>query len=193
LRELQRNGHEPRSLPLGLSYPILNRVDSYFKEMEGEHRGWKMELINAGPDAEIVFDGQLWAAVQEHLALLDKSPSTKLYGYSVQGVLYEVCDQEYVDPTADVLVEIDPGDGTRWVCSIPRNLLPEKIADYWQKRVFVEGNAEFRVKKPKLEATSFKVLLDFDTAFERFLKSGQEVWGDADSTDYMDDFREREQ
>ncbi len=155
LAELRSARLQDNSLPKGFDREILKRVSGYFDFLGTEYEGMTLEAqVNGKPALRADFDARLKARVQVKLDALPKGEKKlverKLYGYQVEGILYELSDPDYDDPRGAVRFEVDPQDGTRWVCSVPRSLAPANMKDLWRTRVRVEGVANFRPKKPTI-------------------------------------------
>lgn len=190
-----RENLEVQELPHGLDYPILKRIRSYYFSLGEDYSGFKIDIhANGQPQQSVKFDSRLRSAVDSHLAAAGIPQEIVLHGFSLQGVLYEVSDVNYLDPDSELKVEIDPHDGTRWVCHVPKDLLGQPIDHYFTKTVRVEGIARFRPKKPELEVKHLQILEDltFDQALARFIDSGRDVWRDVDPDEYLDELRDSE-
>jgi hypothetical protein len=118
-----------------------------------------------------------------------------IHGHTITGVMYGLEDQNYDDPAANVMIEVDPGIGRRWTCYVPREIIPTDLAEHWTERVSVHGTATFRPRKPEMTVDKLQLLgleLDIDEAVDRFIKTNQEVWQGENTDRYMDFIRERD-
>jgi len=150
---------------------------------------------NGEPEIAIIFDQKLKLATERKLVALSSPSTSVIHGYSLYGVLYGLENQNYDDPSARVTVEVDPGDGTRWMCSVDKELLPSPLEAVWTKRVAVHGTATFRQRKPLMDVERIEILgdkPDIDVALENFIAVNQATWEGEDLTDYMNLVRERD-
>ena len=141
-------------------------------------------------------DYKLRAVAQRKLAELPTlGGATTIYGHTVTGIMYGLEDQNYSDPLASITVEVDPGAGKRWMCRIPKEKIPDDLADHWKERVMVHGIATFKPRKPEIEVDDIRFLgpaLDPDEALEHFIKVNQGVWQGVGVNEYLDYVRERD-
>lgn len=86
------------------------------------------------------------------------APEKRLYGYSIQGILFEISDPDYESPEGVISVEVDTHDGQTWVCHLNKKIAPENLQDLWRTEVVITGDATFRARKNILEAKTFKSL-----------------------------------
>lgn len=165
LRESQDPGSP--DIPRGFDEPILQRIRGYCQDITEEHGGFYVNLpaVNGTPPQKATFDNRLKTAVDFKLAAIAhaavspvESPDNRLYGYSLQGILFEMSDPNYDSPEGVVTVEIDARDGRQWVCHLDKKIVPANIQDLFRKEVLVTGDATFRPRKPILEARTFKAL-----------------------------------
>jgi hypothetical protein len=189
------------SLPVGFSREILERVNGYF-DLLLDYKGMAIQAqANGKPGQRVDFDANLRIAVQIKLSLIDEEeelpmreePDRRLYGHSIQGVLYELSDPKYDDPDAPIRFVIDPHDGTRWVCRIKRSDAPEDIQELWRTSVVVEGVASIRPKKPEMEVKRLTPLRKPEPlkAFDRLMKLSDGLFEDESLKEVMDRIRER--
>ena len=187
------------SLPSGFSRDILERVWAYYETLGSEYKGMVLETqANGRPALRAEFDARLKASVQIKLESLPKEEKQiverKLYGYQVEGILYELSDPDYDDPKGAVRFEVDPQDGTRWVCSVPRTLAPFNLKDLWRTLVRVEGVANFRPKKPTLDVeriTPLRSERDPVGAFRDLIRLSKDARTGESVEDIMERIRER--
>lgn len=184
-------------IPKGLTRSVLENVKEYADPPNGEYEEMKLTIETDGePEIDVVFDQKLKLASERKLVALSSPYSTSIiYGYSVQGILYGIENQNYDDPTARVKVEVDPGDGTRWMCVLDKEKLPEHLEDIFEKRVVVHGTATLRQRKPTMDIERIELLgekPDIDAAVEHFIAVNQAAWEGEDLTAYMNLVRERD-
>jgi hypothetical protein len=182
-------------LPKGINRSILEHVINYSTPIAGEYDGIRLAVANGRPERTIVFNERLKRAAEQRLAaLIVPSPPT-IHHHTIQGILYAVQDQNYDNPQSSITVEVDTGSGTRWSCRIKKNLVPEDIEQYWEKRVILIGLATFRPRIPQMEVEQFTILSekpDIDTIIDRFIKIGEDAWKSGPNlSTYMSDVRER--
>ncbi|MDQ3254880.1 MAG: hypothetical protein M3R15_13400 [Acidobacteriota bacterium] len=146
-------------LPKGLTRSVLEHASEYSDPPNGEYEEMRLTIQENGqPEIDVVFDQKLKFATERVLVALSSPSTSVIYGYSVQGILYGLENQNYDDPSARVTVEVDPGDGTRWICSVDKEQLPEQLEDVWTKRVVVHGTATFRQRKHKMDVERIEIL-----------------------------------
>jgi len=195
LRQLPLDDFED-DLPKGLTRSVLENVRAYSDPPRGEYNEMKLTIeANGHPEIDVIFDQRLRLAVERRLVSLSSPSTSVIYGYSVDGVLYGLENQNYGDPSARVTVEVDPGDGTRWMCLIDKELLPEHLETIFTKRVVVHGTATFRQRKPLMDVERIDVLgdrPDIDTVLEKFISVNQATWQGENLTTYMNLVRERD-
>jgi hypothetical protein len=184
------------TLPRGINRSILEHAVDYATPLRGEYEGIKLTVAaNGQPERNVVFDDRLKRAAQRRLANLTPDTPVTIHGHTIQGVLYGVEDQQYENPDSDILVEVDIGEGTRWVCRLKKSLIPDNIEQYWEKRVVLTGLATFRPRRPLLVAEYFEILgdkPDIDEAIQRFIEVGGPAWKKGPKLrTYMKDVRER--
>lgn len=183
-------------LPKGLTRSVLEHAKDYSSPPVGEYE--RMELTieaNGKPEVAVVFDRELKVAAERRLVELTSPKASVIYGYSVMGVLYSLQDQDYDNLSAKVDVEVNPGDGTHWLCHVKRSDLPEDIDEIWRKRVVVYGKATFRQRKHIMDVERIEILgekPDFERALETFLTVNEETWQGEDLSAYMNLVRERD-
>lgn len=184
------------NLPRGLTRSVLEHAKEYSSPPHGEYETMKLTIeANGKPEIGIVFDQKLKLASERKLVALSSPSPPVIYGYSVEGILSGLEDQNYDDPSARLLVEVNPGDGTRWMCSLDKELLPQHLEEVWTKRVIVHGTATFRQRKPLMEVERIEILgdkPDIDAAIEHFIAVNQATWEGEDLTAYMNLVRERD-
>jgi hypothetical protein len=183
-------------LPRGINRSVLEHAIDYATPLRGEYEGIKITVAaNGQPERNVVFDERLKRAAQRRLASLTPDIPQTIHGHTIQGVLYGVEDQHYENPESDILVEVDTGEGTRWICRLKKSLIPDNIERYWEKRVVLTGLATFRKRRPLLEAERFEILGDkpnIDEAIMRFIEVGAPAWKRGQRLrNYMKDVRER--
>ncbi len=183
-------------LPRGLTRSVLEHASQYSDPPYGEYETMKLTIqANGQPGIDVVFDKSLKLAAERRIVALSSPKSSIIYGYSVMGVLYSLQDQSYDDPTADIDVQVDPGDGTHWLCHVKRSQLPEDIDEIWKKRVVVYGKATFRLRKHIMDVERIEILgdkPDFEQALDNFIALNEEMWKGEDLTSYMNLVRERD-
>lgn len=183
-------------LPEGLTRSILEHARDYSDPPYGEYEEMKLTIeANGKPEVSVTFDRKLKIATEKRLVALSSPSASIIYGYSVYGVLYGLEDQNYDDPSARVTVEVDSGDGMRWMCTVDKELLPDKLEDIFTKRVIVHGTATFRQRKPKMDVERIEILgekPDFEKALENFIALNEETWKGENLTSYMNLVRERD-
>lgn len=199
LRELPveaLDGDFDEDLPKGLTRSVLEHVKEYSAPANGEYERMKISIeANGEPEIGVEFDQKLKIAAERKLVALSTPSPSVVYGYTVMGILYGLENQNYDDPTARVTVEIDPGDGTRWICNVDPQLLPENFGTFFTKRVVAHGTATFRPRKPKMDIERLEILgekLDIETAIDNFIAVNQGGWEGQDLNEYMDLVRERD-
>lgn len=122
-------------------------------------------------------------------------PDERTYGYSIQGVLYEMADPDYLNPEGKISVEVDARDGRQWVCHLDKANVPANLQDLWRTEVLVTGTATFRPRKALLEATAFMPLPGISNpvqAMEKLLALCGEEPGGEPVQAFMDRVRERD-
>lgn len=180
-------------LPKGFDADVLSHVDGYFKHLElGQSLSFDVEQ-NGAALRSVPLSDQLRRNVELTTALLRKTredlaaiaPSTEKH--SIQGVMYEIDDYYYDDERAKLRFEVDPHDGTRWVCEIERKDAPPNLAELWKSTVLVEGIATFRPDKPKMTVERFIHLGTPDPAeaLERLRKLAPDLMKDETSEELM--------
>jgi hypothetical protein len=201
LREAIPRRHDP-SLPVGFSRQILERVSGYY-DILNDYSGMALDVqANGRPAQRVVFDRKLRAIVNLKLAWIERDaalpmmrsePDKRLYGHSVQGVLYELSDPDYDEPDAVIRFEVDPHDGTRWVCRLKRKDAPENLQQLWRSTVVVEGTATMRPKKPEMEVERIIPLqkLGVLQSFDRLMQLSEGLTGGRSLEQVMDEIRER--
>jgi hypothetical protein len=156
-------------IPHGFDVSILKRVQTYCQQLTRDHDGFNVDLpaINGCPAARATFDARLKTAIEFKLAAVEASrcqkpedePDWQVYGYSIQGVLYQLSDPEYQSSEGKITVEIDTHDGKRWVCHLEKSIAPPNLEKLWRTEVWVTGTASPKKKrKPSIEATKFRAL-----------------------------------
>lgn len=196
LRQLPVTEELDEDLPKGLTRSVLEHAKDYAAPPDGEYE--KMRVIieaNGEPEIDVDFDHKLKIAAEKKLVVLSGPSPSVIHGYSVHGVLYGLEDQNYDDPSARVTVEVDPGDGTRWICTVDKDLLPGHLEKVWTKRVVVHGTATFRQRKPIMDVERIEILGDkpsIEDAIENFISVNKGVWEGEDLTEYMNLVRERD-
>ena len=194
-----------KALPRGFDAEILRRVSSYSKEIAKEHGGLVIAIPDNGvPPIRATVDRKLEAAVNIKLAVINMEQATlavdkpldhKIHGYSIQGVLYELSDPEYLDPHGQLIVEIDTRDGHHWVCKVPREAEPPNLRDLWRTEVMVTGSVTPRLFKPIMEAEEIVPLASLDDPVESLRELVALFSGPAPAEDvqaFMDRVRERD-
>lgn len=183
-------------LPKGLTRSVLEHAKEYSAPFNGEYERMKITIeANGQPEIDVEFDQKLKIAAERKLVALSTPSPSVIHGYSVMGILYGLESQNYEDPTARVTVEIDPGDGTRWMCTVDPKLLPDNLEKFFTKRVVAHGTATFRPRKPKMDIERLEFLgdkLDIETAIDNFIAINQGGWEGQDLTEYMNLVRERD-
>lgn len=160
--------YQSPSVPKGFDPKILRRIRGYCQEISKDHDGFSVVIpaVNGAPGIRATFDARLKAAVEHKLVAIEmaqaqesKAPDERLYGYTVQGVLYELRDPLYLSPDeGKITVEVDTRDGKQWVCELDKSIAPSNLQDLWRTEVLVTGVATFKARKPKLEAKTFRSL-----------------------------------
>jgi hypothetical protein len=191
LRELPSANGE---LPTGINRSILEHILLYTQERE--YDGFHVTIeANGEPEERATIDSSLAFVASQKLAELTPFGPAKMYGHSVTGVMYGLEDQDYDDPRSSVTVEIDSGDGKKWMCRIPKEIIPSDLAEHWKERVCVQGVATFRKRKPEMDVEKLLLLgpqSPIDEILERFIKTNQPLWENQDTAAYMDRVRERD-
>lgn len=195
LQILQReqNGEH---LPRGITKSVLDHVRSYCQAPNGEFEGITLTIPQNGQSEEqIDFNAELKAVVEQRLALLEKSSTQRIEGYTIDGILYGMEDEDYDNPKAKVDVKVDTGDGAHWVCHIKRAFLPYDLAEHWKQRVIVEGTAILKKRRrPEMEVADITFLglaPQLEELLPRHEKIQHNVWEDVDLDEYMNHVRER--
>jgi hypothetical protein len=163
-----RESEDPGSpaVPKGFDEDILHRVSRYCQDITKEHGGFYLDLpaANGTPPQRAMFDARLKTAVEFKLAAIAHAtsvaaalPDKCLYGYSLQGVLFEMADPDYEKASGVVTVGINARDGRQWICQIDKELVPG-IQELFRKEVLVTGDATFRPRKPILKARTIRRL-----------------------------------
>ena len=159
-------------MPTGFDARVLERTRSYYRVWGREYKGMYATIqpngrpsrrIDYTKDLRLALDVKLAAIEQEQRRLADVVPL--VHGYSVHGVLYELSDRYYGEPGSEVKFEVDPHDGTVWVCRMPKEKAPD-LAELWRKRVEVRGVAKFRPQKPEMDVEELIPLHDLPTPTE---------------------------
>lgn len=155
-------------VPRGFGPSILRRIRDYCQAISEDHEGFSIDLpaVNGTPALRATFDHRLKTAVELKLAAIEharalepqEAPDLKLYGYSLQGILFEMSDPNYESLEGTITVEIDARDGRQWVCHLDKSLAPRNLQDLWRTEVLVTGDATVRPRKPVLEAKTFTPL-----------------------------------
>jgi hypothetical protein len=184
------------NLPVGINRAVLEHAVDYSTPFQGEYEGIKLTVPGNGrPDTGIVFNERLKTAAARRLAALPKESPITIEGHTIQGILYGIKDENYNDPTSEIRVEVDVGEGTRWICQIRKDLIPGGIERYWEKRVVLVGLATFRSRSHILDVRRLTVLetkSDIDDVIERFIKVGAPAWKRGPKLGaYMKQVRER--
>jgi len=134
-------------------------------------------------------------AILEEAEPLPSENALRTYGYSIQGVLYEMADPDYLNPEGRISVEVDTRDGRQWVCHLDKPMAPVNLQDLWRTEVLITGTATLRARKPLLEATAFTPLpgvSDPVKAMEELIAlCGEEPDGEPVQA-FMDRVRERD-
>ena len=181
-------------MPLGLNRSILEHVLEYAQD--SEYEGFHLVIPpNGEPEDRVTFDKSLAYIAAQKLAELSPHGPATIYGHSVTGVMYGLEDQDYSNPSATVIVEVDSGDGKRWICRIPRDILPDDINQHWKERVVVHGVATLKKYRPQMEVDQIKLLgpdRDLDSAVNRFIESNQGMWRGINSERFLKQVRERD-
>jgi hypothetical protein len=158
------------TVPKGFDARILRRMRSYCQEVAEEHEGFAVVIPaeNGTPALRATFDARLKTAVTLKIAAIEhaqavaatakSAPDYRIYGYSVQGVLFEMSDPNYESPDGTIGVEIDSRDGQKWVCHLDKKIAPANLQELWKTEVLVTGDALPRPRKPILEAKTFQSL-----------------------------------
>lgn len=183
-------------LPRGINRSILKNIAEYIPR-NNQYDGFRVTIQSNGePEETAVVDASLAFVASQKIAELAKFPPSRIYSHSIDGVMYSLTDQNYDDPQSSVTVEVDTGDGKRWLCHIPRETIPKDLSEHWTERVHVHGEATFRPRKPEMIVDKIDfvgVEDDIDKAIDRFIKSNQEVWRGEDTATFLDYVRERDQ
>jgi hypothetical protein len=184
-------------IPLGINRRILEHAKEYCSPANGEYETMMLTIqANGRPEMSLIFDQKLKVAVEKKLIEIASPNPNIIHGYEIQGILYGLEDQDYDDPLATVTVEVDPGDGTRWMCHIKRDLVPKDIADHWTERVLVSGTAKLKKRKPEMEVEGIELLgkkPDIEDALEKFISASAGVWEGEHLSSYMNRVRERDE
>lgn len=192
LRELPESNGE---LPRGINRSILEHLIEYVRDRE--YDGFHVTIESNGePESSVTIDSGLSFVASQKLAELKRFPPSVIYSHSVDGIMYGLVDQDYDDPRSSVTVEVDTGDGKKWMCRIPKDKIPKDLSEHWTERVLVHGTATFRPRKPEMDVDYIKFLGpegDIDEAIDRFIKSNEEVWRGEDTAAFLDYVRERDQ
>jgi hypothetical protein len=191
IRELPESNGE---LPRGINRSILEHLVDYARERE--YDGFHVTIESNGhPESRATIDSSLAFVATQKLAELTRFAPAKIYGHSVTGVMYSLEDQDYSDPASTITVEVDSGDGKRWVCRIPKEKIPAYLADHWKERVVVRGVATLRKRKPEMDVEDIRFLgpeSHIDEVLNRFIRTNQALWQGEDTVAYMNRVRERD-
>jgi len=163
-----RESEDPGSpvVPKGFDEDILRRISGYCQEITKDHDGFYLDLpaVNGTPPRRAMFDARLKTAVEFKLAAIAHAasgaaavPDKCLYGYSLQGVLFEMADPDYEESSGVLTVGINARDGRQWICRIDKELVPD-VESLFRKEVLVTGDATIRRRKPILKARTIKRL-----------------------------------
>lgn len=191
--ELGGNGRLPGGLTLGM----LERAKRYCGPIDGEYEGIKLAVVGPKKSHCVVFDKDLRIAIERKSSILHKVAERELRiieHYEVEGVMYGLEDEAYEDPTASVIVKIDTGEHSNWLCRIKRSLLPDDLSAHWKERVRILGTARITQRKREIEASQITPLGQLDgviSAAQRFIKENESLWQGQDLVAYMDRVRER--
>ncbi len=195
-------------LPNGWSPPIVRRASDYSGKILEDHGGFRLALpaVNGTPETSAVFDARFKAAADLKIAAIDRAEQLrrserrsaavdrKIYGYSIQGVLFELSDPNYEDPDGKLTVEIDTRDGHVWVCHLDKAIAPVNLQDLWRTEVLVYGDATFKPKKNLIDAKQFRSLRPMSDpvgAMERLVTLCADMGRDEPVQNFMDRVRER--
>lgn len=191
LKELPSSNGE---LPKGLNRTILEHVLDY--SQDSEYDGFHLSITENGqPESKITFDAALGFVASQKLAELSPFGPSTIYGHSVTGVMYGLEDQNYDDPRSSVTVEVDSGDGKRWMCHIPKDMIPDDLGEHWKERVVVHGKATLRKRKPEMDVDKITFLgpeSDIDDIVDSFIRTNQKVWQGENLDAFMSYVRERD-
>lgn len=189
LRELpESNG----TLPRGINRKILEHLVDYTRD--SEYTGFRVTLENASSES-VTIDANLAIVASRKLAEMSAVGPSVIYGHSVTGVMYGLEDQDYDDPGSTVTVEVDSGDGKKWMCRIPKEIVPADLSEHWKERVVVQGRATFRPRKPEIEVERLQLLgpqSPVDEMLERFIRTNRPLFEGQDVATYLDQVRERD-
>jgi hypothetical protein len=186
-------------LPRGFTEIMLQHAKLFADPPSGEYVTMRLSIPENGkPRQAVDFDDRIRIAAEKGLRELSKIQPV-IYGHSIQGIMYGLEDQNYSDPKARVSIEVDTGDGLRWVCSLGRNQVPNhladkwKIKDRWTKHVAVKGIARFKPKKPEMEVEQIEILPERLLPSELFdkVKKNTNLWKDETTSAFLDRVRER--
>jgi hypothetical protein len=191
LKELpEANGELPR----GINRSILEHIVDYTHDRE--YDGFHVTIQSNGePETSATIDSKLGVVASQKLAELAPYGPSVIYGHSVTGVMYGLEDQNYDDPSSSVTVEVDSGDGKRWMCHIPKDKIPKDLGEHWKERVVVQGIATFRPRKPEMQVEDLRLLgpqSPIDEILDRFIRTNRPLWEGENIAAYMDRVRERD-
>lgn len=191
LRELPSANGE---LPRGINRSILEHILDYTKDRE--YDGFHVTIESNGePESSATIDSALAFVASQKLAELAPFGPAVMHGHSVTGVMYGLEDQDYDDPRSSVTVEVDSGDGKKWMCHIPKEMIPPDLGEHWRERVVVSGVATFKPRKPEMDVEQIRLLgpqSPVDEMLDRFIRTNQPLWKGEDTAAYMDRVRERD-
>lgn len=192
LRELPESNGE---LPRGINRSILEHLTDYVPRNR-EYDGFRVTIgSNGEPESSVTIDSSLGLIASQKLAEIAPYGPSIMYGHSVTGVMYGLEDQNYDDPLSSVTVEVDSGDGKKWMCHIPKAQIPPDLGEHWKERVVVQGKATFRPRKPEMDVDSIRLLgpqSPVDELLERFIRTNRPLFEGQDVAAYLDRVRERD-
>jgi hypothetical protein len=122
-------------------------------------------------------------------------PGERTYSYSIQGVLYEMADPDYLNPEGRISFEVDARDGRQWVCHLDKAMAPDNLQDLWRTEVLVTGTATFQPGKAVLDVATFRSLpgvSDPVQAMDELITLCGGEPGDEPVQAFMDRVRERD-
>jgi len=147
-------------LPRGFTQPIIKRILQSYNTIEGSHSGFTISVPQTNGVAPVlaVFDRKLKTALEIKLAVLARVESSapvlevdrRIYGYSIQGIMYEMGDRCYADPNEGAIhIEVD-AQGQKWLCELDKRIAPHNLSDLWRSEVVLTGTALKKGGKHKL-------------------------------------------